>query len=107
MGNVLFSIMDEAVQALDQTNAFTELKAKDPFMIEASDHLSRLLEKAKGIDTKLWDKIDEVTGLLMAACEDCGFLYGLQVAEAFRRVSENPVDFTRHIYKRVYGGVKA
>lgn len=104
LSETLFSIVDEAMESLTQTNEFNDMVQKDPFMSKAMNELRSLSKKAEAIDPMFSEEIDAVTGKLMSASESCGILYGLQIAEAFRSVTDNPLAFSEYVYNRVYGG---
>ena len=100
----LYSIMDDAMQVLTQTDVWDDIERSDPYIQQARrqfDAAAAKIEQACG--RELCDDIEEASATMMSAYCDAGILYGIQIALAIREAALNPCEFSQHVLDRIAG----
>lgn len=100
----LYSIMDDAMQVLTQTDVWDDIERSDPYIQQARRQFDAAVAQAeKHCGKSLCCDIEEASATMMSAYCDAGILYGIQIALAIREAALNPCEFSQHVLDRIAG----
>lgn len=96
------NIMDELMQAITQTDAWSDLQRNDPLILRAENELNGVLERVRPLIPKelFIELSDCALGAIASAYGEAGILYGIRVADTIRDAAADPIAVAEHVLQR-------